>query len=48
MLDKRLDRLPKGDVQQIVFEYIESYYNRRRLHSSLGYQSPVEFENQLS
>ena len=46
--DERLDRLPKREVQQIVFAYIESYYNRRRLHSSLGYQSPVEFENQLS
>lgn len=43
-----LDRLPKRNVRQIVFEYIESYYNRQRLHSSLGYQSPVEFENQLS
>lgn len=48
LLEERLDRLPKGEVQQIVFEYIESYYNRRRLHSSLGYQTPVEFENQLS
>jgi putative transposase len=46
--DERLDRLSKSQVQQLVFEYIEAYYNRRRLHSSLGYQSPVEFENQLS
>jgi transposase InsO family protein len=29
-----------------VFEYIEVYYNRQRLHSTLGYLSPVEFELQ--
>jgi len=29
---------------QALFEYIEMYYNRRRLHSSLGYESPVDFE----
>jgi transposase InsO family protein len=46
--EERLDQLPKAEVRPIVFEYIEAYYNRRRLHSSLGYQSPVEFENQLS
>jgi len=30
-----------------VFSYIEGYYNRIRLHSSLGYKSPLEFERQL-
>lgn len=30
-----------------VFSYIEGYYNRERLHSSLGYKTPVEFEQQL-
>jgi transposase InsO family protein len=30
-----------------VFSYIEGYYNRVRLHSSLGYKSPLEFEMEL-
>jgi len=29
-----------------IFAYIEGWYNRQRLHSSLGYLSPVEFELQ--
>jgi transposase InsO family protein len=37
-----------GDVRQIVFDYFESYHNRQRLHSSLGYRSPVEFEQKLN
>ena len=31
-----------------LFEYIEMFYNRRRLHSSLGYRSPMEFEATFS
>ena len=30
-----------------IFSYIEGYYNRIRLHSSLGYKSPLEFEMEL-
>lgn len=37
----------KSDARTTIFEYIEGWYNRYRLHSSLGYISPVEFE-QLS
>jgi putative transposase len=30
-----------------IFSYIEGYYNRVRLHSGLGYLSPLEFEMKL-
>ena len=32
------------DAQTELFAYIESYYNTRRRHSSLGYKSPFQFE----
>ena len=32
------------DARTEIFEYIEIYYNRVRRHSSLGYQSPEQFE----
>jgi transposase InsO family protein len=38
----------RREARAMIFEYIETYYNRVRLHSSLGYQSPVDFEAHLS
>jgi putative transposase len=35
-------------ARQSIFEYIEVFYNRKRLHSSLGYQSPEAFEAGLN
>ena len=38
------------DIEQArteIFSYIEGYYNRVRLHSGLGYKSPMEFELEL-
>ncbi|MEZ5098633.1 MAG: IS3 family transposase [Thermoleophilia bacterium] len=34
------------DVRHAVFEWIETWYNRRRRHSTLGYLSPLEYESQ--
>ena len=34
----------RDDIKAIVFEYVERFYNPVRLHSSLGYVSPAEFE----
>jgi transposase InsO family protein len=37
----------RAEARLVIFEYIEVWYNRQRLHSSLGYRSPEEFERQL-
>ena len=34
-------------ARQEAFSYIEGYYNRVRLHSAIGYTSPIEFEKEL-
>ena len=34
----------REEAKKHVFEYIEVYYNRIRLHSKLGYKSPLSFE----
>jgi putative transposase len=33
-----------AEVRQAIFDYIEVFYNRQRLHSSLGYQTPADYE----
>ena len=35
------------DTKQLVFRYIDGFYNVRRLHSTLGYKSPDAFERSL-
>ncbi|SNY51510.1 integrase core domain-containing protein, partial [Paractinoplanes atraurantiacus] len=34
----------RAAARQAIFEYIEGWYNIRRRHSSLGYQSPAAYE----
>lgn len=36
----------QAQAHREIFEYIEIWYNRQRLHSSLGYLSPLEYEQQ--
>jgi len=34
----------RAQARLAIFEYVEAFYNRTRLHSALGFQSPVDFE----
>ena len=34
----------RAEASLAIFEYVETFYNRVRLHSALGYLSPVDFE----
>jgi putative transposase len=44
-LTRRRSWPARRELQSAVFAYIEGWYNRRRLHSTLGYLSPEQFEN---
>ena len=38
----------REEAQMSIFDYIETFYNRKRRHSTLGYLSPVEFESMMT
>jgi transposase InsO family protein len=38
----------RAEARSSVFEYIEAFYNTRRRHSFLDYQTPTEFEEKLA
>ena len=37
-----------SEARRAVFDFIEGFYNRRRRHSALGYESPVHYEQQAA
>jgi len=37
----------KQDALSKIFEYIEIFYNRQRMHSTLGYLTPASYEQEL-
>ena len=41
----RRRRFPDREVaKSAILEYLEGFYNRRRLHSALSYRSPADYE----
>ena len=38
----------RREAHAAIFDWIEIFYNRERLHSALGYKSPVDFETNLN
>jgi len=41
----RLLRISREEAKIEIFEYIELFYNWQRLHQSLGYQTPAEYDS---
>jgi putative transposase len=42
---KRKVYTTRSDARADLFDYVEVFYNKIRLHSHLGYVSPIEYEN---
>jgi putative transposase len=37
----------RAEAREVIFDFIETFYNSHRRHSTLGYLSPMEFENKF-
>jgi putative transposase len=46
-LQRTNDWQTRDEARRAIFRYIETWYNRRRRHSTLGYVSPAAYEEQL-
>ena len=38
------DFTDRDQARSVIFDYIEVFYNRQRLHQTLGYKTPNEYE----
>ena len=43
-LFRRRSLRTRQEARTAVFDYVETFFNRERLHSTLGYRSPYEYE----
>ena len=46
-LTHHCDFRTREEARTAIFSYIELFYNRQRIHQSLGYQSPQQFEERV-
>jgi transposase InsO family protein len=46
-LTRRRSWPTRSEARSAIFEWIESWYDRRRLHSTLGYLSPMNYEQSI-
>ena len=37
----------RAEARLDIVDWIEGFYNRQRMHSSIGYQTPIDAENSL-
>ena len=42
------DFYTREEARLAIFDYVEAFYNRTRMHSTLGYRSPDEYETMSS
>lgn len=40
--------ITRGDARKAIFEYIEFFYNSKRIHSTIGYNTPNEYEQMFN
>ena len=36
----------RDEARAVIFDYIELFYNRKRIHQSLGYRTPEQFDTE--